>query len=143
MGKVDLSDKLRTARARIDAESADAAGGAAIPKFAQLTRKEARVREDQYAALSALARSLMRRRRAKGERITENTLIRIAIDLLLQHKDALRGASEEQLRNSVTSAVRESGSAELPHRRMSEVSGRRPASAAVEDSPPAEEDVRW
>ncbi|HKT55660.1 MAG TPA: hypothetical protein VJR25_02710 [Microbacterium sp.] len=142
MAKVDLSAKLRTARARIDAESADAAGGV-LPKFAQLTRKEARVREDQYAALSALARSLMRRRHAKGERITENTLIRIAIDLLLQHKDALRGASEEQLRSSVTSAIRESGSPEPPHPRVSEVPGRRSASGAIAASPSAEEDVGW
>lgn len=36
-----------------------------------------------------------------GERITENTLIRIAIDLLLTHPDDLEGVTEAQFRESV------------------------------------------
>src|SRR3546814_6262536 len=47
----------------------------------------------------------MRRRRVKDERITENTLIRVAIDLLLAHQDQLQGATEEELRESVTSEL--------------------------------------
>ena len=83
MAKVDLAEKLSDVRARVSAEMmGDAQPG--LPKFARLTRKEARVREDQYAALSTLARTLMRRRKVKDERITENTLIRVAIDLLLE-----------------------------------------------------------
>ena len=97
MARVELADRLSDARARVEAESiGDSSRG--LPKFARLTRKEARVREDQYAALSALARTLMRRRRVKDERITENTLIRVAIDLLLAHQDQLRGATEDELR---------------------------------------------
>jgi hypothetical protein len=104
MSRVDLAGKLGDARARVAAEHRPAQPD--MPKFARLTRKEARVREDQYAALSGLARTLMRKRKVKDERITENTLIRVAIDLLLAHQGALRGATEEELRESVTSAVR-------------------------------------
>ena len=104
MARVELADRLSDARARVEAESlGDSPRG--LPKFARLTRKEARVREDQYAALSALARTLMRRRRVKDERITENTLIRVAIDLLIAHQDQLRGATEDELRRSVTSTL--------------------------------------
>ncbi|GAA1468858.1 hypothetical protein [Microbacterium thalassium] len=112
MAKVDLAGKLSDARARIVAAETDAPQQG-LPKFARLTRKETRVREDQYAALSALARTLMRRRIVKGERITENTLIRVAIDLLLAHQQHLAGGSETELRQSVTSALADSGNPEL------------------------------
>jgi hypothetical protein len=114
MAKVNLADRLSTTRTRIQGES----GGPpalVLPKFAQLTRKEARVREDQYAALSTLARTLMRHRTIKDERITENTLIRVAIDLLLVHGGRLAGSTEDELRASVTSEVPESGTSELSH----------------------------
>ncbi|NYE18057.1 hypothetical protein [Microbacterium immunditiarum] len=106
MPKVDLADKLSAARARVDAELPEFVDAEA-PMFARLTRKETRLREDQYAELSALARSLMRRRRVKGERITENTLIRVAVDLLLARRDELRGSDEDELRKSVTHGVAE------------------------------------
>lgn len=107
MAKVDLAGKLQDARARVNAEVPVEDGG--LAKFARLTRKDARVRADQDAALGALATTLMRRRRVKSERITENTLIRVAIDLLLAHADHLRGGTERELRKSVTSAVRAPG----------------------------------
>jgi len=110
MGHVDLNDRLGATRKRLHREQANGTGS--VPKFQQLTRKEARVREDQYAALSALARKLMRSRAARAERITENTLIRIAIDLLLEHRDLLRGSDEDALRKSVTSALRNTRSPE-------------------------------
>lgn len=105
MAKVDLAGKLSDARARVESETVDPVQRG-LPKFARLTRKETRVREDQYAALSRLARALMRRRTVKDERITENTLIRVAIDLLLAHQDELRGGTEHELRESVTPGVR-------------------------------------
>jgi hypothetical protein len=112
VARVELADKLSDARARVEAEAGgDSASG--VPKFARLTRKEARVREDQHAALSALARTLMRRRRLKDERITENTLIRVAIDLLLAHQDQLRGATEGELRESVTSELPQFGTSRV------------------------------
>lgn len=111
MGKVDLAGKLDDARARVEAETPVEHRG--LAKFARLIRKDARVRADQDAALTALAKTLMRRRPAKAERITENTLIRVAIDLLLAHADELRGSTEDELRNSVTSELRHFGTSAL------------------------------
>lgn len=67
-----------------------------IPKYLQLVRKEARLREDQIEQLTTLARKINRRRKG-GERITENTLIRIAIDLLLSKQQELAGTNEAEL----------------------------------------------
>jgi hypothetical protein len=79
---------------------------AGTPKYLQLERKEVRITAGQYDRLTALARRLNRQRSRgsegkEGERITENTLIRIAIDMLLGQEGALGGASEEALRKSV------------------------------------------
>jgi hypothetical protein len=54
------------------------------PKYLTYVRKECRLRPDQLDALTQLARKLNRERRGRGERITENTLIRMAVDLLLR-----------------------------------------------------------
>jgi hypothetical protein len=70
------------------------------PKYLTLLRKEARFREDQFDDLTALARTLNRRRKG-GERITENTLIRLAVDLLLKEADQLEGNTEEELRKAL------------------------------------------
>uniref|UniRef100_A0A0C1NIE8 Uncharacterized protein n=1 Tax=Tolypothrix bouteillei VB521301 TaxID=1479485 RepID=A0A0C1NIE8_9CYAN len=59
-------------------------------------RKEARLREDQIEQLTTLARKINRRRKG-GERITENTLIRIAVDLLLSKQQELAGTTEAEL----------------------------------------------
>lgn len=104
MSRVDLAGKLHDARARIEAETVHPAEHR-LPKFERMVRKDARVRPDQDAALTALAKTVMRRRSAKAERITENTLIRVAIDLLLAHADHLRGSTEDDLRRSVTSGL--------------------------------------
>ncbi|MGB7440115.1 MAG: hypothetical protein WA919_03535 [Coleofasciculaceae cyanobacterium] len=68
-----------------------------VPKYLTLVRKEARLREDQVFRLTALARKLNRQKKG-GERITENTLIRVAVDMLLSQSDELRGATEAELR---------------------------------------------
>jgi hypothetical protein len=73
------------------------------PKWQRLERKELRLRADQLDELARLRRALNRQRRGEGERITENTLIRVAVDLLLKQADALQGRTEDELRNSVTS----------------------------------------
>lgn len=71
------------------------------PLYRRLARKEARVREDQYVALSRLVRVLARRRTDRsGPRLTENTLIRVAIDLLLARANRLAGNTEEEIRAS-------------------------------------------
>lgn len=72
------------------------------PLYLRLERKETRLREDQYAALTEHARRLNRAKGSGGERITENTLIRVAIDLLLSRIDQVSGTDESELRNSVS-----------------------------------------
>ncbi len=67
-----------------------------LPLYLTLVRKETRLREDQLEKLTVLTRSLNRQRRG-GERITENTLIRVAIDLLLSQSEELSGATEAEL----------------------------------------------
>ena len=46
-------------------------------------------------------RRLVRARRGGGERITENTLVRVAVDLLLERADALNGGTEAELLRSL------------------------------------------
>ena len=70
-------------------------------RYDELERKEARLRADQYGQLSELSRRLNRLRAGQGERITENTLIRVAIDLLLSQELDLAGHTEIELRKSV------------------------------------------
>lgn len=64
--------------------------------YLTLTRKEVRLRDDQYDELTHLARQLNRQRTGTSERITENTLIRVAIDHLLKNKKLLGGSTESE-----------------------------------------------
>jgi hypothetical protein len=76
------------------------------PLYLRLVRKETRLREEQYETLTEYARKLNRAKApGVGERITENTLIRIAIDLLIPHLSEMSGSDEAQLRDSVTNRV--------------------------------------
>ncbi|WP_458117308.1 hypothetical protein [Arthrobacter sp. D2-10] len=73
-----------------------------VPKYLQLLRREARIHHEQAEALTALSRRLNNQRRlpngtTTGERITDNTLIRIAIDLLLEREYEIRGTTEEEI----------------------------------------------
>jgi len=85
-------------------------GSSGVPKYQTLVRKEARVRADQADALAQLTRDRSRDRTDRSERVTDNTLIRIAIDLLLAHADQLHGDTEDELRESVTNRLTDSGS---------------------------------
>jgi hypothetical protein len=78
------------------------------PKWQELERKELRLRPGQLDELARLRRLLNRQRAGAGERITENTLIRVAVDLLLASSGQLAGATEDELRDSVTHRVRKS-----------------------------------
>ena len=76
------------------------------PLYLRLVRKETRLREEQYETLTEYARKLNRAKApGAGERITENTLIRIAIDLLIPHLGEMSGKDEAELRESVTNRV--------------------------------------
>lgn len=68
------------------------------PRYAQYVRKEARVRDDQAAALVILRKKVAAQRTVKVEPVTDNVLIRLAIDLLLAHSDRLHGDTEDELR---------------------------------------------
>lgn len=59
--------------------------------------KQALIRPDQQTALDHLARELHDARNVKGERITANTALRVAIDGLIDHGDRLHGDNEVQL----------------------------------------------
>ena len=71
-------------------------------RYDEFERKEARLRADQLEALASLSKRLNRARKGSGERITENTLIRIAVDLLLTQEGQVNGTTEVELRNSVS-----------------------------------------
>jgi len=76
------------------------------PFYLTFERKETRLRPDQYADLIVHARRLNKAKGTGGERITENTLIRIAIDLLMPHLGQAAGHDEAEIRNSVSSELR-------------------------------------
>jgi hypothetical protein len=77
------------------------AGIRGLPKYLRLERKELLIWPDQITNLSILARVLNRNRRGAGERITTNTLIRVAVALLLSRSQDLVGTTEEELRRSL------------------------------------------
>jgi hypothetical protein len=70
-------------------------------RFDELERKETRLRADQLEALATTTKTINRSRRRGGERITDNTLIRVAVDLLLARAGDLSGSTEAELRKSV------------------------------------------
>ncbi len=70
------------------------------PRYLELDRKELRIRGDQGDDLTVLTRQLNRARKGDGERITDNTLIRVAIDLLLRDGANLQGTTEADLLRS-------------------------------------------
>ena len=71
------------------------------PKYLSLIRKEARLTELQIEQLTTISRKLNRQRRGRGERLTENTLIRVAIELLLSRAEELSGTTEAELLESL------------------------------------------
>lgn len=72
-----------------------------LPKYRRLERKELLIWPDQITQLSIQARVLNRTRGGVGERITQNTLIRVAVALLLSRAQELAGTTEEELRRSL------------------------------------------
>ncbi|WP_200951135.1 hypothetical protein [Nocardioides sp. Root140] len=82
----------RTRTAKLESE---------LPRYLELTRKEARLTDSQLDDLAALTRRLNKTRRGRGERLTDNTLIRVAVDMLLAKESSLSGTTEEELRKSV------------------------------------------
>ena len=93
-------------------ESVSSPAGSSLPKYQRLRRRESRVHDDQANALTELSRRLNKERRRPdgttvGERITDNTLLRVAIDLLLTRAHELRGTTEAELALSLGLQPRE------------------------------------
>lgn len=69
-------------------------------------RKETWLRPDQQVNLDQIAKRLQRAKDpSEKTRITANTIIRVAVDMLLERADELQGDTEAQIRDSVTSRV--------------------------------------
>ena len=75
--------------------------GPTVALYSDYQRKETRLRADQQNALTEHARRLNRAKGPGGQRITDNTLIRVAVDLLLSKTDRLAGRDEIELKRSV------------------------------------------
>lgn len=84
------------------AEVPDSVSEETPPKWQTLERKEVRLRADQLANLTELRRQVSAQRKNKSEIITDNTLIRLAVDfLLVQGAWRLKGDTEDELRRSL------------------------------------------
>ena len=86
---------------RAKAPKAQKAPIESVPPYLRYERKEARLRTDQLTDLTLRARQLNKTKDADSDRITDNTLIRIAVDLLLSRADELTGGDEAALRKSL------------------------------------------
>ncbi|MER6256819.1 hypothetical protein ABT224_36300 [Streptomyces sp. NPDC001584] len=64
------------------------------------------LRPSQYRKLTDLARDLQDARTQKTERITENTVIRVAVDLVTAHPGLLVGDTEDELREYALKRLR-------------------------------------
>lgn len=71
-----------------------------VPKYLSLERKEVRLPSEHIDELTRIVRRLNRQKRGKDERITENTLIRIAVALLVEAGDEISGNNEQELLQS-------------------------------------------
>ena len=74
----------------------------ATPAYLRFVRKETRLREDQQNQLTLHARRLNRAKKSQGTRITENSLIRVAVDLFLAQIDRAAGDDEDAIRKSMS-----------------------------------------
>lgn len=73
----------------------------------QLSPKYVQLRGDQQIELDVVARELQAARTHKGERLTANTVIRVAVDVILAHRERLVGDTEEELRTNLLAYVKE------------------------------------
>ena len=72
-----------------------------LPPYLTFERKETRLRPDQVTSLNVKARELNKTKDPEADRITDNTLIRVAVDLILARADELHGGDETQLRKAL------------------------------------------
>ncbi len=94
--------RKRATPAQPAASKASADTTATSTHYTDFERIEARLRDDQVNDLDVLVRRLNKQRAGQGERITRNTLLRVASDLLLAMDERVVGATEDAIRKSVT-----------------------------------------
>lgn len=75
--------------------------GRSTPRFDDYEPITARMSQDQVDDLDRLAKRLERAKPTGLPRITRNTLVRVAIDVLLANAQDLAGPDEESLRNAL------------------------------------------
>jgi len=73
----------------------------AVPRYLEMQRVDGRIRPDHSEDLAALRRRILRGRADRSERITDNTLLRVAVDLLLARVDELAGDTEDEMAASL------------------------------------------
>lgn len=83
------------------AKPAPSAPDADVPKWLTFEPKPTRQRRDQLDWIEAKRKELNALRGRAGERLTDNTLIRVAIDLLIVNGERLQGTTEAELRASL------------------------------------------
>lgn len=71
------------------------------PRYQTFVRGESRLRADQVTALATLRRKVAAARTDKTERITDNTMLRLAVDLLLHNAGQIKGDTEEEMRRAL------------------------------------------
>lgn len=76
-----------------------------MPDDAALRPKYVQIRPDQWTDLDELARELQDAKSKGGQRITANTVIRIAIDLILTKAALLSGDTEEEIRQNLLEQI--------------------------------------
>ncbi|WP_326960542.1 hypothetical protein [Amycolatopsis sp. NBC_01286] len=77
------------------------------PKHRQLMRRDMGLWPDQVAELLTLRDQVNHARTQRDERITDATLVRVAVDLLGEFREHLAGNTEDELRDSVAELARE------------------------------------
>jgi hypothetical protein len=101
-GRKSGTPKSRPAQSRSPEVRTPEVPSPGVAKYLQLERKDCLLWPRQLNELTILRRVLNRRRgKGEGERITENTLVRVAIDLLMANAGQLQGSTEEELRQSL------------------------------------------
>lgn len=84
-------------------------------RWEQMDRKDVLLWPEQVTGLDEMRRGLQRHKRRvrrkgdRGERITENTLIRAAVTVLLENRGAVIGAGEGEITESLRAALRAGG----------------------------------
>lgn len=98
--KVESRPKAKASPVADPSTTLSTDAGTDTPKFKTLTPKLVLFRDDQLEALTRITRRLSRAKRG-GERITENTLVRAAVDALIARGDNLEGSSEDEIRQGL------------------------------------------